>query len=546
MFQHIVGTPAADFRAAWERPEVPWATALLCGLCVRSYLWGTGGWDVALARSSDDIVLRGEVWRPLTYAFLHASPGHIVSNLSFLVFIGFSLERIVGPWAMLGLWVASTGFGGLLATFLNPALPSIGASGGDFGFLAAAAVVGWRWLDLIPTAARARFGGGIAVFTLYAFFGGLAGKEVDSWAHFGGLVAGVVYGAQLVPVRPGRGWFGLANMGISVAATVAVLLALLAVGVGGWRLLPMTPAEADGIVGTRPAWWDPAWTQAGGTGWVEKTAASNAGDGSLARAQGLAATGLTTERRGVRQALADAVDEVVGHYREADADAVVARSDVTLDGVAGARLQVHWHAGLGSAASARATAGVPVAMSSVVEVYVRGHYRHVYSWDAPAGLDLAALEAASHASLHLTDPAALTEASAQGTDSLRARTLRGRALLDLGRDAEALAGFRLTDPKELLAALGLCSPEPSPACAPVLLAGDGAARADPGLALPGSVAQRAALIRAHAANHDVDVAARLLADGLLARPGDTTLTGLTALLTVLPDLPSEVTAPAPR
>lgn len=477
VYQQIVGTPAARFRAAWDRPAVPWATALLCGLCVRMYLWGHP-WSTGLARASDDIVLRGEVWRTLTYAFVHGSPGHIVSNLSFLVFIGFSLERVVGPWAMICIWLTSTSAGGLLATWMNPGMPSVGASGADFGVLAAAAVVGWRWLDLIPAPARARFGGGMALFTLYALFNGLRNEGVDSWAHFGGLVAGAVFGALLRPVAavgavggaPGGlrgaigGVLGGANGRVCMGSMVVVAVAIGAVRVAGWRWLPLEVAEADGMAGERPAWWKAGWTPAGGMGWTEARALDHeeggAGpgraSGDLRKSVAPVSVGLSTERRGRSWSLSDAVDDLLGHYRETDPGLVVERSDAKLDGVSGVRLDLGW------------TARGGVAMRSRVEVYVRGHYRHVYSWDAPKDFPASGLEERVRARLHLVDPAALIEASTQGVESLRGRTLRGRALMELGRDAEALQAFHLDDPKELAAAIGLCAPEPAPACARLL------------------------------------------------------------------------------
>ncbi|MSP56118.1 MAG: rhomboid family intramembrane serine protease [Myxococcales bacterium] len=520
MYQQVVGTPAARFRAAWDRPAVPWATALLCGLCVRMYLWGDA-WSVGLARASDDIVLRGEVWRTLSYAFLHASPGHIVSNLSFLLFIGFSLERVVGPWAMICLWLTSTGAGGLLATWLNPGKPSVGASAADFGVLAAAAVVGWRWLDLIPAAARARFGGGMALFTLYALFNGFRDEGVDSWAHFGGLIAGGVFGALLRPVGGvgASGVLGGANARVCMGAMVGVAMTIGVVRVAGWRWLPLEVAEADGMVGERPSWWRPGWTPAGGMGWNEVRALDHARSGAgpnaaTGRGYQPLSVGLSTERRGRSWSIADAVDDVLGHYRETDPNLDVERSDATLDGVPGVRLDLGW------------TAKGAVAMRSRVEVYLRGHYRHVYSWDAPVDFPASGLQDRVRSRLHLVDPAALIEATTGGVGSLRGRTVRGRALMELGRSADALQAFNLDDLKELRAAVGLCAPEPAPACVRPL--------SDATLALersPADTPLRLALIDARLANDERTEALGLIDAGLLLVPGDAALSRLRARTT---------------
>lgn len=456
IYREVVGTPAARFRAAWDRPGIPWATALLAGLCIRAYLWAGDWMYERMLRASDAIVLRGEVWRVLTYAFLHGSAGHILSNLSFLVFISLSLERIVGARAILALWVASTAGGGLLATWFLPGASSVGASGGDYGFLAAAAVVGWRWIDLIPRPARARFGGAMAFFTLYSFYGGTQREGVDSWCHLGGLLAGGVFGALLRPVTATY----RENDRVSAALVGGVGLALVVVFALGYRLLPLEPAKVDGAVGVRPSWWGPGWTQAGGTGWVEPSADGRGGVGGVG-----AAFGISTERRGRDWLLADATGDVLTAYRDADPALVVERETVALDGIEGERLALSWVTPVTSPHP-----GTP--MHSVVDVFLRGHYRTIVSWDAPPGTP-AGLRARLLEPLHLVDPSAVADAG--GGESLRARTLQAHALFEVGRRSAALAlfapGLKAADPKEVVAALTTCAPEFDVACEPAIVAG---------------------------------------------------------------------------
>ncbi len=506
VYRDVVGTPAAHFRAAWDRPAIPWATALLAGLCVRGYLWATEDSMRAMVRSSDNIVLRGQSWRVLTYAFLHGSPGHIISNMGFFVFIAMSLERIVGPWAILALWVASTGGGGLLATWFLPDVTSVGASGGDYGFLAAAAVLGWRWLDLVPRAARARFGGAMGAFTLYSLYSGTQNVGVDSWCHLGGLLVGGVFGALLRPVSGG----GRQNLGLSAGAVAVMFAAMLGVRLAGWRLLPLQEAQEDGVVGVRPTWWGVGWTRAGGTGWAEHVEEGRGGVDGVG-----AAVGLSTERHGRDWTLDDAVQEVLKNYTEVDPAAKLERAPVTLDGNDGERLVLSW-----TSPGAKGRPAVP--MDSVVDVFVRGHYRTTFSWDAPhATPDAEGLLTALRASLHLVDPRAVQEAGTGA--SLRARTLRGRALFDLGRRQEALGLFAVGagDPHELVAALGLCTPEPDPACAPAIRA---ASELLGRAAVPGDL--RPALVRAELAAGDQAAAAALLDVGLVLNPTDPALLAL--------------------
>jgi len=84
-------------------------------------------------------VLHGQIWRLLTYAFLH-DPGtiwHILINLLFLWWFGSDVEDLYGPREFLTFYLSASLAAGLLFSFsslvwmLNRhALPCLGASGG--------------------------------------------------------------------------------------------------------------------------------------------------------------------------------------------------------------------------------------------------------------------------------------------------------------------------------------------------------------------------------------------------------------------------------
>jgi len=80
-------------------------------------------------------VLHGEVWRLLTYAFLH-SPGitHILFNMLFLWWFGSDVEDLYGPKEFLAIYLTSAVVGGVGFTLTEVAglgdnVPCIGASG---------------------------------------------------------------------------------------------------------------------------------------------------------------------------------------------------------------------------------------------------------------------------------------------------------------------------------------------------------------------------------------------------------------------------------
>ena len=140
-----------------------------------------------------------QLWRLITYQFLHADLGHIFVNMLALFFFGPMLERIWGGRRFLTFYLICGAVGGLLYPLL--ALPGwlrvgplVGASGAIFGILAAGAVLFPRqrvyvWgIFPIPLMFLAFI---LALISILNLFGGYnTGGEV---AHLSGAAAGVVY-----------------------------------------------------------------------------------------------------------------------------------------------------------------------------------------------------------------------------------------------------------------------------------------------------------------------------------------------------------------
>jgi membrane associated rhomboid family serine protease len=76
---------------------------------------GEQGWFTKLFELDADRVLEGQVWRLLTYAFLHASHDllHIVFNMLLLWWFGTALEDRYGPREFLWIYLCSAVVGGL-------------------------------------------------------------------------------------------------------------------------------------------------------------------------------------------------------------------------------------------------------------------------------------------------------------------------------------------------------------------------------------------------------------------------------------------------
>jgi membrane associated rhomboid family serine protease len=117
-----------------------WLIGINVGVFILQMLSGPPGQEDdpftrALWLNVDD-VLHGQVWRLLTYAFLHSTstPWHILWNMLFLWWFGSEVEDLYGPREFTLFYLASALFGGIFHVvfaglgWISP-LPVIGASG---------------------------------------------------------------------------------------------------------------------------------------------------------------------------------------------------------------------------------------------------------------------------------------------------------------------------------------------------------------------------------------------------------------------------------
>jgi len=101
------------------------------------------GWGASYAPRT----LRGEGWRALSSLLLHAGLAHVAVNLCFLLLVGRSVERLLGSFAFLGVYLLAGVGGGLLSLGWFPTAVQVGASGavfGVYGALLGCYLRGWR------------------------------------------------------------------------------------------------------------------------------------------------------------------------------------------------------------------------------------------------------------------------------------------------------------------------------------------------------------------------------------------------------------------
>jgi membrane associated rhomboid family serine protease len=145
------------------------------------------------------LVSQGQVWRIFTAMFLHYNLLHIGLNMLSLFLIGGVVEVFYGKWRYLLIYLLSGIIGGIVTYFVMPPNTlAVGASGAIFGVFGALGV-----FYIVNRRALGRYGTG--AITNWLFWLGLnlvfgfTNTGIGIWDHIGGLVAGIIIGALLIP-----------------------------------------------------------------------------------------------------------------------------------------------------------------------------------------------------------------------------------------------------------------------------------------------------------------------------------------------------------
>lgn len=224
----------------------PIATALLVGVQIRIWwlariepvqtIFVNLGVNFAPAVFDD-----GQIWRPLTMGILHTDFWHVALNMMWLAYVGWNLERALGWKNLLVLYGASVLGGATLSMFVSPFTPSLGASGGVFGLIAASVVFGFARREAVPLRGQRWFGPALLPYLIVMFWNGWASEQTDNWAHLGGLLTGLVLGLLVEPDEIARDPKRPARLRLAVFAFGLLSLSLL--WATGPRLHPLFDSE---------------------------------------------------------------------------------------------------------------------------------------------------------------------------------------------------------------------------------------------------------------------------------------------------------------
>jgi membrane associated rhomboid family serine protease len=161
-------------------------------------------------------VADGQWWRVGTAAFLHANILHIAFNMYALWLLGKPLERFIGTWRFLAIYVVAGISGSAGALLLTKAyVPTVGASGAIFGLMGALLLLERRGMPLVGSLVP------VLLINL-AFSFSVSGISIGG--HIGGLIGGFL--GALAMERFGKGHMAYGKLGVFVpVALLAILVA---------------------------------------------------------------------------------------------------------------------------------------------------------------------------------------------------------------------------------------------------------------------------------------------------------------------------------
>lgn len=144
-----------------------------------------------------------EVWRFLTYMFVHSGYFHITFNVLIQLMLGVPLEMVHRWWRILLIYLSGVLLGSLVVSITDPLVYLVGGSGGVYALIAAHlanVISNWAEMDFAPLRlftflVVAATDIGVAIY--YRYYEG-AETKVSYVGHIGGATAGLLLGVVVL------------------------------------------------------------------------------------------------------------------------------------------------------------------------------------------------------------------------------------------------------------------------------------------------------------------------------------------------------------
>ena len=134
-----------------------------------------------------------QFWRLITNMFMHFGLMHLFSNMLYLFLIGLNMEKMIGRWKYLALYLM-TGFGASLIStafyyIRGENVVSAGASGAIYGLIGALVVLTYKTRG---QTGRSMMWLRIGFVILFLFYSNFMSTRVDVVAHIAGFILGII------------------------------------------------------------------------------------------------------------------------------------------------------------------------------------------------------------------------------------------------------------------------------------------------------------------------------------------------------------------
>ncbi|KAJ8958531.1 hypothetical protein NQ318_002326 [Aromia moschata] len=146
---------------------------------------------------------RREIWRYMTYMFVHIGPFHLVVNLLVQLLLGVPLEMVHKWWRVLVVYFAGVVAGSLGTSIVDPTVKLAGASGGVYSLVTAhvaSIIMNWKEMSfpaiqLLVFVVVAGTDIGTAIYNRYVLD---FDEHIGYAAHFAGALAGLLVGINVL------------------------------------------------------------------------------------------------------------------------------------------------------------------------------------------------------------------------------------------------------------------------------------------------------------------------------------------------------------